>query len=55
VDHHDESTPDQARDRCDVANEIEVEVVVKRRIDRVRRTDEEQRVTVLKNFVAIGA
>src|SRR3954447_14230532 len=43
---HDKGTTDQARDRRDVANEIETEVVVKRRIDRVRRTDQEQRVTV---------
>jgi hypothetical protein len=34
------------RDGRDVANEIEIEIVVKRRIDRVRRTDQEQRVTV---------
>ena len=44
--HHDEGTADQARDRRDVANEIEIEFVVKRRIDRVRRTDQEQRVAV---------
>ena len=46
MDHHDEGTADEARDGRDVANEIEIEVVVKRRIDRVRRTDQEQRVTV---------
>ncbi len=44
--HHDQGTADQARDRCDVANEIEIELVVECRIDRVRRTDQEQRVAV---------
>ena len=37
---------DDARDRRDVADEIEVELVVERRVDRVRRTDQEQRVAV---------
>ena len=44
--HHDKGTADEARDRRDVADEIEIELVVKRRIDRVRRTDQEQRVAV---------
>ena len=35
-----------ARDRRDVANEIEVELVVERRVDGVRRSDQEQRVAV---------
>src|SRR5260221_13296880 len=46
MERHDKGTGDQARDRCDVANEIEIEIVVKRRIDRVWRTDQEQRVAV---------
>ena len=46
VHHHDKGHPDQARDRCDVVDEIEIEFVVKRRIDRVRRTDQEERVAV---------
>ena len=35
-----------ACDRRDVAEEIEAELVVERRIDRVRRTDQQQRVAV---------
>ena len=46
MDHHDKGAADEARDRRDVANEIEIELVVKRRIDRVRRTDQEERVAV---------
>src|SRR5215468_1183361 len=34
------------RDRRDVADEIEIELVVERRVDRVESTDQEQRVTV---------
>ena len=37
---------DDARDRRDVADEIEIELVVERRVDRVRRIDQEQRVAV---------
>src|SRR5215468_5013613 len=43
---HDEGVADDARDRCDVADEIETELVVERGVDRVRCRDEEQRVTV---------
>ena len=35
-----------ARDRRDVADEIEIELVVERRVDRVRRSDQEERVAV---------
>ena len=35
-----------ARDRRDVADEIEIELVVERRVDRVRRSDKEERVAV---------
>ena len=35
-----------ARDRRDVADEIEIELVVERRVDRVRRNDQEKRVAV---------
>src|SRR5215216_722596 len=44
--HHDKGTAHEARDGRDVADEIEIQFVVERRIDRVRRTDQEQRVTV---------
>ena len=44
--HHDVGAADDARDRRDVADEIEIELVVERRVDRVRRTDQEQRVAV---------
>ena len=37
---------DDAGDRRDVADEIEIELVVERRVDRVRRTDQQQRVAV---------
>ena len=37
---------DDARDRRDVADEIEIELVVERRVDRVRRADQEERVAI---------
>ena len=37
---------DDARDRRDVADEIEIELVVERRVDRVGERDQEQRVAV---------
>src|SRR5262249_34128328 len=43
---HDKGVADNARDRCDVADEIVAELVVERGVDRVRRRDEKQRVTV---------
>src|SRR5262245_63832095 len=43
---HDKGVADDARDRCDVADEVETELIVERGVDRVRRRDEEQRVTV---------
>ena len=46
IDHHDEGRADDARDRRDVADEIEIELVVERRVDRVRRQDQEQRIAV---------
>src|SRR5271154_910360 len=36
---------DEACNRCDVADEIEVELFIKRRVDRGRRSEEEERVT----------
>jgi len=43
---HDKRVTDDARDRCDVADEVETELVIERGVDRVRRGDKEQRVTV---------
>ena len=37
IDLHDDGHADDARDRRDVADEIEIELVVERRVDRVRR------------------
>src|SRR5262245_65308575 len=46
IDHHDLSLAANARDRRDVADEIEVELVVERRVACVRRADEEEGVAV---------
>ena len=46
IDHHDSGARGNARDRRDVADEIEIEFVVERRVDRVRRTGQEKRITV---------
>src|SRR5262249_8554312 len=46
IDHHDEGEADEACDRRDVAEEIEVEPVVKCRVDRVRRAHQEKCVAV---------
>ena len=43
---HDVGHAHDARDRRDVADEIEIELVVERRVDRVAATDQEQRVAV---------
>src|SRR5262249_21332274 len=45
-DHHDLGTTGNARDRRDVANEIEIELLVKQRITRVRRRGQEERMTI---------
>src|SRR5262245_56736769 len=44
--HHDESVTANGCDRRDVADEIETELVVERRIDGVRRARHEDRVAV---------
>jgi hypothetical protein len=46
VHHHDVGISHDARDRRDVADEIVVELVVQRCVDRVEATDHEQRVAV---------
>lgn len=43
---HDERHADDAANRCDVANEIEIELLVERRVDRVGRADQQKRVAV---------
>src|SRR5438874_13712576 len=42
----DERHADNARDRSDIANEIEIKIVVERRVNRGRRTDQKKRVAV---------
>ena len=46
IHHHDIGKADDGCDRCDIADEIEIELVVKRRVDRARRAEEAQRITV---------
>ena len=46
VDHHDQGFAGDARDRRDVAQEVEAEIGIKRGADRVGRTDQQKRVTV---------
>jgi len=46
VHHHDEATSNDTRDRRNVANEIEIELVVDRRVGRVGNTAQEERVSV---------
>ena len=44
--HHHEAFATDARDRRDIAKEIEAELIIERGIDRVRRTDQEERVAI---------
>jgi hypothetical protein len=44
--HHDVGHDHNAGDWCDVADEIEVELLIKRRVHRVRRMDQEERVAI---------
>jgi len=46
VDQDDQRHPEQSRDRCDVADEIEIQLLVERRVDRVRSNAGEKRVAV---------
>src|SRR5262249_54914784 len=46
IDFDDLGHADNARDGRDIADEIEVELVVERRIDRIRRSDPKERVAV---------
>jgi tripartite-type tricarboxylate transporter receptor subunit TctC len=47
IDFHDKRNGGNARYRRDVADEIEIEIVVERRIDGVRRDDQHQRVAAV--------
>ena len=44
--HHDVGEANDARDRLHLLDEIEIELVVERGVDRVRRSDQQQRVAV---------
>ena len=44
--HHDQRRADDACDGHNVAREVEIELVVERRIDRVSVSDQEQRIAV---------
>ena len=46
IHHHDHRDPNEAAYRDHVAQEIVIDVLVKRRVDGVRRIDKEQRVAV---------
>src|SRR6202040_3527970 len=46
IHNHDIGKADDGYDRCDIADEIEIELVVKRRITRVRCSNIEERITV---------
>src|SRR5215813_419997 len=43
---HDKGHADDTSDRRDVADEIEIELVVKRGVDRIYRTDRKQRIAI---------
>src|SRR6478735_9051766 len=46
IHHHDGGLAANARDRRDVANEIEIEIIVERRVDRVRRIGQQEGIAV---------
>src|SRR6266853_1917121 len=46
IDLHDEGHAVGARDRSDIADEIEIELFVERRVDHIWRTDQEERIAV---------
>src|SRR5215813_9829116 len=46
IHHHEVRHDNNAGDRRDVADEIEVELLIKRRVHRVRRMDEEERIAI---------
>jgi hypothetical protein len=46
IDHHHQRGDADAGDGCDVADKIELEILVERRVDCVRRIDKQERVAV---------
>jgi len=50
IQHQDERQVDEGRNRRDVANEIVIEVAVKRRVDRVVRVDQEKGIAVRRSL-----
>src|SRR5260221_865904 len=46
IDHHDIEGAANARDRRDIADEIEIELLAERRVHRVRHSDEQERIAV---------
>ena len=46
MDLHDERRTGEARDRCDVTNEIEIELVVEGGVTRVRRRGYKERIAI---------
>src|SRR5216683_8154285 len=46
IDHHDIWGAANARDRRNVADEIEIELLVERRVHRVRQSDKQERIAV---------
>jgi hypothetical protein len=46
IDRHGKRRPDHSCDRGDIANEIELEIVVEGRVDRIICTGYEKRITV---------
>src|ERR1700726_2785723 len=50
IDLHHERPAHEAGDWCYVANKIEIERFIERRIDRVRHTDQEERIAICRRF-----
>src|SRR5262245_40485719 len=50
VNLHDERHADDAANRCDIADKIEIELLVERRVDRVGRADQQERVAVRRRI-----
>src|SRR5260370_11883143 len=46
IDDHEKRGPVDASNRCDVAGKSKIEVVIERRVDRRRRGDCKQRITI---------
>src|SRR5271156_99397 len=56
VHFHDLGYADDTGDRRDVVNEIEIELAIKRRVDRVPRADQEQRIAIRgRAYYRLGA